>query len=134
MKDDLIRRIFCECKTVAVVGLSNRPGRPSFAVASYLKEKGFRIIPVNPTIAEALGEKSFPSLSAIPFPVDVVDIFRRPEEVLPIVEEAIRIRAKAVWLQEGISSPLAEKKAEEAGLLVVSDRCMLKEHRRLFAP
>ncbi|HAZ32048.1 MAG TPA: CoA-binding protein [Dehalococcoidia bacterium] len=118
-------------KTIAVVGLSPRRERPSFAVASYLKEQGFRIIPVNPTAAEILGERSYPDLSSIPGRVDVVDIFRRSEEVLPIVEEAIKIGAKSVWMQEGVINEEAAGRAREAGLLVVMDKCMLKEHRRL---
>jgi predicted CoA-binding protein len=121
-------------KTIAVVGLSTRRERPSFAVASYLKEQGFRIIPVNPTAAEILGERSYPDLSSIPEKVDVVDIFRRSEEVLPIVEEAIKIGAKAVWMQEGVVNEEAAGHARDAGLLVVMDKCMLKEHRRLVFP
>ncbi|MBT9160288.1 MAG: CoA-binding protein [Dehalococcoidia bacterium] len=118
-------------KTVAVVGLSPRRERPSFAVASYLKEQGFRIIPVNPTAAEILGERSYPDLSSIPVRVDVVDIFRRSEEVLPIVEEAIKIGAKSVWMQEGVVNEEAADRARDAGLLVIMDKCMLKEHKRI---
>lgn len=118
-------------KTIAVVGLSPRRERPSFTVASYLKEQGFSIIPVNPTVAEILGERSYPDLSSIPGRVDVVDIFRRSEEVLPIVEEAIKIGAKSVWVQEGVINEDAASRAREAGLLVIMDKCMLKEHRRL---
>ncbi|MCL0056492.1 CoA-binding protein [Dehalococcoidia bacterium] len=118
-------------KTIAVVGLSPRRERPSFTVASYLKEQGFSIIPVNPTVAEILGERSYPDLSSIPGRVDVVDIFRRSEEVLPIVEEAIKIGAKSVWMQEGVINEDAASRAREAGLLVIMDKCMLKEHRRL---
>jgi predicted CoA-binding protein len=121
-------------KTIAVVGLSPRRERPSFAVASYLKEQGFRIIPVNPTVSEILGERSYPDLSSIPERVDVVDIFRRSEEVLPIVEEAIKIGAKAVWMQEGVVNEEAASRARDAGLLVVMDKCMLKEHKRLAFP
>ncbi|MCL0039049.1 CoA-binding protein [Dehalococcoidia bacterium] len=118
-------------KTIAVAGLSPRRERPSFTVASYLKEQGFSIIPVNPTVAEILGERSYPDLSSIPGRVDVVDIFRRSEEVLPIVEEAIKIGAKSVWMQEGVINEDAASRAREAGLLVITDKCMLKEHRRL---
>ncbi|MCD5412631.1 MAG: CoA-binding protein [Dehalococcoidia bacterium] len=118
-------------KTIAVVGLSPRRERPSFTVASYLKEQGFSIIPVNPTVAEILGERSYPDLSSIPGRVDVVDIFRRSEEVLPIVEEAIKIGAKSVWMQEGVINEDAASRAREAGLLVIMDKCMLKEHRRI---
>jgi predicted CoA-binding protein len=119
------------CQTVAVVGLSPKPNRPSNMVASYLQENGYKIIPVNPRAGEILGEVCYANLSSIPNPVDVVNIFRRPKEVPPIVEEAIKIGAKAVWMQEGVINEEAAARAREAGLLVVMDRCMLKEHRRL---
>ena len=119
------------CRTVAVVGLSPKPDRPSNHVAKYLKEQGYRIIPVNTYAGEILGETCYPDLSSIPEPVDVVNIFRRSEAVPPIVEEAIKIGAKAVWMQEGVINEEAAARAEEAGLLVVMDRCMLKEHRKL---
>ena len=128
---DIEEEILNSSKTIAVVGLSPRRERPSFTVASYLKEQGFSIIPVNPTVAEILGERSYPDLSSIPGRVDVVDIFRRSEEVLPIVEEAIKIGAKSVWMQEGVINEDAASRAREAGLLVIMDKCMLKEHRRI---
>ena len=118
-------------RTVAVVGLSPKPERPSNRVANYLKEQGYRVIPVNTYATEILGETCYPDLSSIPEPVDVVDIFRRPEAVPPIVEEAIEIGAKAVWMQEGVINEEAAARAKEAGLLVVMDRCMLKEHGKL---
>jgi predicted CoA-binding protein len=118
-------------RVVAVVGLSSKTDRPSYEVASYLKEQGYRIIPVNPMEKEILGEICYPDLASIPEPVDVVDIFRRSEEVLPIVGEAIKIGAKAVWMQEGVVNGEAAARAREAGLLVVMDECMLKEHQRL---
>ena len=118
-------------RTVAVVGLSPKPDRPSNHVAKYLKEQGYRIIPVNTYGGEILGETCYPDLSSIPEPVDVVDIFRRSEAVPPVVEEAIKIGAKAVWMQEGVINEEAAARAEEAGLLVVMDRCMLNEHRKL---
>ena len=121
-------------RKVAVVGLSPKPDRPSHRVASYLKGQGYRIIPVNTYAKEILGETCYPNLSSIPEPVDVVDIFRRPEAVLPIVEEAIKIGAKAVWMQEGVINEEAASLAKGAGLLVVMDRCMLKEHRKLRLP
>jgi len=121
-------------RKVAVVGLSPKPDRPSHRVASYLKGQGYRIIPVNTYATEILGETCYPHLSSIPEPVDVVDIFRRPEAVLPIVEEAIKIGAKAVWMQEGVINEEAASLAKGAGLLVVMDRCMLKEHRKLRLP
>ncbi|NWF77906.1 MAG: CoA-binding protein [Chloroflexi bacterium] len=123
--------ILSSSRVVAVVGLSWKPHRPSYKVASYLKEQGYKIIPVNPTEKEILGGVCYPALASIPEPVDVVDIFRRSEEVPPIVEEAIRIGAKAVWMQEGVISEEAAARAREAGLKVVMDKCMLKEHRKL---
>jgi len=125
------KEILNSSRVVAVVGLSPKPDRPSYNVASYLKENGYKIIPVNPHTKEILGEICFPELSSIPEPVDVVDIFRRSEEVPAIVEEAIKIGAKVVWMQEGVINEEAAARAREAGLLVVMDRCMLKEHRKL---
>ena len=116
-----------------MVGLSPRPDRPSYRVASYLKEQGYRIIPVNPTEKEILGEPCYSSLASIPEPVDVVDIFRRSEEVPAIVEEAIKIGAKAVWMQEGVINEEAAIQAERAGLMAVMDKCMGKEHRKLHS-
>jgi predicted CoA-binding protein len=124
-------KILNEYRNVAVVGLSPKPERPSYRVASYLAEQGYNIIPVNPKAKEILGKTSYPDLSSIPEAVEVVDIFRRPEEVMPIVEEAIKIGAKAVWMQEGIINEAAAARAREAGLAVVMDKCMLKEHQRL---
>lgn len=129
-----IEEILRNSKTIAVVGLSPNPMRPSYDVARYLKEKGYRIIPVNPAVEEVLEERSYPSLSAIPEHVDVVDIFRRSEEVPAIVEEAIKIKAPVVWMQEGVIHEEAAARAREAGLSVVMDRCMMTEHRRISAP
>jgi len=120
-------------RIIAVVGLSPEPDRPSYQVARYLKEQGYRIVPVNPGAKEILGELCYPTLRSIPEVVDAVDIFRRSEEVPAVVEEAIRIGAKAVWMQEGVIDEAAAARAREAGLLVVMDRCMLKQHRRLKA-
>ena len=120
-------------KTIAVVGLSNRRDRPSYGVAAYLQNAGYRIIPVNPLEQEILGEKAYSTLEEIPEAVDIVDVFRRPEFVPEIVESAIRMGAKAIWLQEGVIHEAAGKRAREAGLTVVMDRCILKEHRRLLA-
>ena len=114
-------------RVVAVVGLSASPDRPSYKVASYLREQGYRIIPVNPTEKEILGGLCYPNLASIPESVDVVDIFRRSEDVPPIVEEAIKIGAKAVWMQEGVINEKAAARAREAGLMVVMDKCMRKE-------
>ena len=118
-------------RVVAVVGLSAKPDRPSYNVASYLKKNGYKIIPVNPKAGEILGEVCYADLGSIPEPVDVVDIFRRAEKVPAIVEETIKIGAKAVWMQEGVINEQAAARAKEAGLLVVMDKCMLKEHRKL---
>lgn len=119
-------------KTIAVVGLSSRRSRPSYGVSEYMQSKGYRIIPVNPNETEILGEKVFGTLEEIPEHVDIVDIFRRPECVPDIVDAAIRIGAKGVWMQEGVVHDEAAGKARAAGLEVIMDRCILKEHRRLL--
>ncbi len=125
-------RILREFRNIAVVGLSASSERPSYRVASYLAEQGYNIIPVNPNTQEVLDKTSYPDLGSIPEKVDVVEVFRRPEDVMPVVEEAIKIGAKAVWMQEGIVNEEAAARARGAGLLVVMDKCMLKEHRRLI--
>jgi predicted CoA-binding protein len=119
-------------KTIAVVGLSNKRMRPSYGVSEYLQRSGYRVIPVNPTETEVLGEKSYATLDDIPEPVDIVNVFRRSEYVPDIVDAAIRIEAKAVWMQEGVVHAAAADKARAAGLEVVEDRCILKEHRRVM--
>ena len=126
-----IERILREARTVAVVGLSPRPERPSYGVASYLQQQGYRIIPVNPTVDQVLGERSYPDLKSVPERIDVVDIFRRSEEVPAVVEDAIQVGARVIWMQEGVINEAAAARAREAGLEVVMDRCMLKEHQRL---
>ena len=123
--------ILNSCHVVAVVGLSPNPDRPSNDVAAYLKGQGYRIIPVNPKSEEILGEVCYPDLNSISEPVDVVDIFRRSEEVLGVVEQAIKIKARAIWMQEGVINEEAAAQAKDAGLLVVMDKCMLKEHKKL---
>ncbi|MBX5464070.1 MAG: CoA-binding protein [Clostridia bacterium] len=133
--DGAIRELLREARTVAVVGLSPKPERPSHGVARYLQEHGYRIIPVNPGHAAILGEICYPSLQAIPaeVQVDVVDVFRRPEEVPGVVEETLRRGGvRALWLQLGVIAPEAARRAREAGLLVVMDRCMKVEHERLL--
>ena len=129
--EDGLRKILTTSKTIAVVGLSNNPERPSYDVASYLKDHGYRIIPVNPTIKEALGEKAYPSLKEIPERVDVVQIFRRPEDVPAVVDDAIAIGAKVVWMQPGAENEDAAAKAEAAGLKAVVGACMRTVHRTL---
>jgi len=120
-------------KTIAVVGLSNSPLRPSYGVSAYMQSQGYRIIPVNPQIAEALGEESYPSLLDVPIElakqIDLVDVFRRPEYVDEIVEQAIQLKIPAIWLQEGVINEPAAEKARQAGMFVVMDHCILKEHR-----
>ena len=134
MTDDIpgLRRILSECRTVAMVGLSANWYRPSFFAAKYLQEHGFRVIPVTPRYEEVLGEKCYPSLDAIPVPVDVVDCFRRAEEIPAIAEAAVAIGARVLWMQLGIRNETAAARAEAAGLEVVQDRCMKIEYARLF--
>ena len=128
--EDVIGRILAETKTVAVVGLSDRPDRPSHDVARYLQKRGYRIIPVNPNVREVLGEPSYGSLAEIPGAVDLVDVFRKPEFVPGIASEAIRIGAKSFWMQEGIESEQARKELAAAGIPVVMNRCVKKELRK----
>jgi len=123
--------ILKEYNIVAVVGLSTDPNRPSHRVAKYLISQGYKVIPVNPDAQEILGKRSYTNLSSIPEPIEIVDIFRRSEEVMPIVDEAIKIGAKVVWMQEGVINEKAASIAGNAGLQVVMNRCMLKEHMRL---
>jgi predicted CoA-binding protein len=118
-------------RAIAVVGLSPNSERPSYRVGKYLQEQGYKVIPVNPMTTEVLGEKSYPDLLSVVGHVDIVDIFRRSEDVPPIVDQAIQIGAKAVWMQEGIVNEDAASRARQAGILVVMDRCMLKEHEAL---
>ena len=118
-------------RTIAVVGLSNNRMRPSYGVSQYMKGQGYRILPVNPGHEEILGEKSYRSLEEIPEPVDIVNIFRRSEMIPPVVDSAIAIGAKVVWMQEGIENEEAAEKARAAGLEVVMNTCILKAHRRL---
>ncbi len=128
-----IQGILKESKTIAVVGLSPKPGRDSHEVAKYLQQQGYRIIPVNPAAERILGERSYPDLKSVPEPVDLVDVFRRPEETPPIARDAVAIGAKALWLQIGIVSDEAAGIARRGGLDVVMDRCSMVEHRRLKA-
>ena len=128
---ETIDQIF-KMKTVAVVGMSPKPERPSHYVGMYLKEQGYDIIPVNPGHKEIAGMTSYPSLLDIPVKVDVVDVFRRPEHAVPISEAAVEISAKALWLQDGVINDEAAKLAEDASLLVVMNDCMLRRHRQYF--
>ena len=127
-----IRELLTSSRTIAVVGLSNRRFRPSYGVAEYLQRSGYRIIPVNPAETSVLGETCYPNLEAIPERVDIVDVFRRSEFVREIVESAIAIGARAVWMQEGVVHEAAAEKARKAGLFVIMDSCILLEHRARF--
>ena len=126
-----IAELLRTARTIAVVGLSNKRWRPSYGVSEYMQREGYRIIPVNPGVGEVLGEKCYPTLDAVPEPVAIVNIFRRSEAVPEIVDAAIRIGAKAVWMQEGVVHEAAAARARTAGLVVVMDRCLLKEHQKL---
>jgi predicted CoA-binding protein len=129
---DQIRDVLQRSKTIAVVGLSDSPMRPSYGVSAYMQSQGYKIIPVNPTIAETLGEKSYPSLADVPEKIDIVNIFRRSEYVAEIVDQAIALKLPVVWMQEGVINQKAAEKAEKAGILVAMDLCILKEHRARF--
>lgn len=125
---DLLKR----ARVIAVVGLSNSPLRPSHGVSAYMQTQGYRIIPVNPNIDEALGEKAYRSLLEVPEPVDIVNIFRRPQFVEEVVEQAIQKKVPAIWMQEDVINERGAEKARKAGIFVVMDRCILKEHQRRF--
>ena len=126
-----VAEILKQSRTIAVVGLSSKRFRPSYGVAEYMQRAGYRIVPVNPEEREVLGEKCYADLDSVPEAIDIVDIFRRSEFVPEIVEAAIRKGAKAIWMQEGVIHEEAARRAAEAGLDVVMDRCILKDHRRL---
>lgn len=129
-----MNHMFSDVKTIAVVGLSDKPDRPSYRVAKYMQEQGFKIIPVNPRVEEVLGERSFPSVTDIPkgVEVDLVDVFRKPQDLVPIVDEVIKRGVKAIWFQEGVVNPEAIKLAQNAGLKVEVDKCIMVEHRKDF--
>ena len=129
---DVAEKILTASRTIAVVGLSANPLRPSHGVARYLQRVGYRIIPVNPNVEEVLGERAYPSLRDIPQPVDVVEVFRRSEFVGPIVDDAIAIKASAVWLQDGVVDEAAAGRARASGLDVVMDDCMMRRHAQQF--
>jgi predicted CoA-binding protein len=133
VKSDPIHQVLQQAKTIAVVGLSDNPLRPSHGVAAYLQSQGYRIIPVNPHIREALGEKAYASLLEVPEKIDIVDVFRRPEFVEEVVDQAIQLKIPAVWMQEEVIHERAAEKARKAGIFVVMDRCILLEHRARFA-
>jgi uncharacterized protein len=132
--DKEMKEILLSIKTIASVGLSSSVEKESYWIVSYLKEQGYRIIPVNPKATEILGKKAYPGLSDIPYKVDAVQVFRKSEDVPPVVDEAIKIGAKVIWMQEGIVNEEAAQKARTAGLQVVMDACMRFTHRRLIGP
>jgi uncharacterized protein len=131
-KSDPIFDLLRCSKTIAVVGLSDRPLRPSHGVSAYMQTHGYRIIPVNPEIGVSLGEKSYASLLDVPEKIDIVNIFRRPEFVEAIVDQAIRLKVPAIWMQEEVVHEKAAEKARKAGIFVIMDRCILQEHRARF--
>ncbi len=133
MNDQELKALFQTAKTIAVVGASTKPWRDSNGIMEYLLKEGYNVIPVNPTYDKVLEKKCYPDLKAIPEVIDIVDIFRNPAEVMPIIDDAIAIHAKVVWMQLTVVNEEAKKKAEDAGLTVVMDRCILIEHRRLFS-
>ena len=129
---DVIDEQLTNSRTIAVVGLSPNPERPSHYVARYLQQQGYRIVPVNPLVHKVLGERSYPDMKSVPVPVDMVDIFRRSELVSPVVDEAIDIGARYIWMQDGVVDEEAAARARDAGLSVVMDNCTLRQHRRRF--
>lgn len=129
---DAIAELLKRSKTIAVVGLSDSPLRPSYGVSAYMQTNGYRIIPVNPEIKGALGEKAYPSLLEVTEKIDIVNIFRRPEFVEEVVDQAIKLKVPAIWMQEEVINEKAAEKARTAGIFVVMDRCILKEHKARF--
>ncbi len=129
---ETLRQILSDCKTIAVVGLSDKPHRPSYFVGKYLLDHGYNVIPVNPTKTEILGCTSYPSLAEVPLPIDMVDCFRRGEQMPALAEQAIAVKARVLWMQLGVVNDAAREVAEAAGLTVVMDRCTKIEHARLF--
>ena len=125
-----ITELLKTAKTIAVVGLTDSPMRPSYGVSHYMQSRGYRIIPVNPNITDWMGEKAYRSLLEVPEKIDIVNVFRRSSAVLEVVEQAIRIKAPAIWMQEGVVHEEAAEKARQAGMFVVMDLCILKEHRK----
>jgi uncharacterized protein len=127
---EVIKKILDECQTIAVVGLSSDSGRPSFGVASYMRRNGYKVIPVNPNETDVFGEKAYATLADVPEKIDLVDVFRRSSEAGAVVDEAIALGVKAVWLQDGVIDHAAARRAQDAGLLVVMDNCWLREHAK----
>ncbi len=132
MPEDTIHEALTKLRNIAVVGLSSKTERPSHGVSAYMQQQGYRIFPINPNESEVLGERSYPSLLEVREPIEIVNIFRRSEYVPEIVEQAIQMKARMIWMQEGVSHPQAAQRAREAGLEVVEDRCILKEYAKRF--
>ena len=132
-EDEIKRKVLTECKTVAIVGLSDNPQRTSHRIGGYLQNAGYRIVPVNPGIIEALGEKAYPDLASIPFEVDLVDVFRRQEEIDSVIDDALKINPKAVWLQLGLTCQGDKSRLQDVETLLIEDCCMMAEHRRLIS-
>ncbi len=130
--DEEIKGLLEKAQTIAVVGLSNNPSRDSYRVAQYLKEKGYTIIPVNPRYDEILGEKSYPDLASVPIPIDIVDVFRKIEEVPKVVEDAIKVKPQAIWLQLGLAHAVSEIKTREHNITFIQSKCLKIEHSRYF--
>jgi hypothetical protein len=131
MDETKIAEMLADAKTIAVIGLSDKPWRPSFGVSSYMQQQGYRIFPVNPNVQEALGEKAYRTLADVPEKIDIVNIFRRSESAGSAVDDAIRVGARCIWMQEGVVDYEAAARAEAAGIPVIVNRCILKYHRRL---
>lgn len=132
MDDKILRDLFDSVKTIAVVGLSNNQQRAAYGVAKYLQGAGYKIVPINPGCEEVMGEKCYPSLEEVPFPIDLVDVFRRGEFVPPIAEAAVKIGAKGLWLQDEVISPEAEKMAADAGMFFHQNDCIFRQRKRLY--
>lgn len=132
VESDTIRDLLSRAKTIAVVGLSGSPLRPSHGVSAYMQSQGYKIIPVNPTISETLGEKCYPSLLDVPVRIDIVNVFRRPQYIDEIVDQAIQLKIPVIWMQEEVINERAAEKARRAGIFVVMDLCILKEHKMRF--
>jgi uncharacterized protein len=131
--DEILRALLSSARTIAVVGLSAEPDRPSYEVSLYLQQQGFQIVPVNPRYPEVLGERSYANLSEIPFAIDIVNVFRKTVDVLPIAVEAIKLRPKCFWQQKGIVNQEADQLVQQSGIVGVMDLCLKVEHRRLAA-
>ncbi len=132
MPEDTIHEALTKLRNIAVVGLSSKTERPSHGVSAYMQQQGYRIFPINPNESEVLGERCYPSLLEVREPVEIVNVFRRSEYVPEIVEQAIQMKARMIWMQEGVSHPQAAQRAREAGLEVVEDRCILKDYAKRF--